>query len=285
MKAVKAVRPVKGSIESGRFRVPYRVYGDAPRALIGVSGALQTMAVWAAFVRRFSQDFTCVIFDMPGIGRSEILSGGARVTVEEQVEVVRDLIAATAPGKPVSLAGSSWGTVVAVAHAALYPSEVQQLLIGSFGMKPNDTMMGVIERADALYQSGKWEEGADLIIEVFGQQINPQYRRSVVAQFAELSQANADAFHEHCKNIISIGRLENVLDLRDITARTMIVNGADDTILDLNDMHEAAELIADCQTVLVEGAGHFLHFEKPEILELYAEFLNQKPAAVTATAG
>lgn len=74
-------------------------------------------------------------------------------------------------------------------------------------------------------------------------------------------------------NIATTSRLEDLLDLSRITAQTLIINGADDTIIDLDDMHKAAEMIPNCETILVENAGHFLHFEQPELLELYAEFM------------
>jgi pimeloyl-ACP methyl ester carboxylesterase len=101
------MKTAKGILESGRFRVPYRRYGDHPDILLCVSGILQTMAVWRAVAKRFSRHFSVIIFDMPGVGRSEILSGGAHVTVEEQLEVVHALLEHAAPPGEVALAGSS----------------------------------------------------------------------------------------------------------------------------------------------------------------------------------
>ena len=34
----------------------------------------------------------------------------------------------------------------------------------------------------------------------------------------------------------------------------------------------ADSAIPDCELVIVEGAGHFLHFERPEIMKLYHTF-------------
>ncbi len=238
------------------------------------------MAVWSGFVKRFNEDFTCIIFDMPGIGRSEILSGGNKITVEEQVEVLHGLVQETCPEQELTLAGSSWGTVITVAYAAMFPDAVQHMLIGSFGLKPNETMLEVVSKAQSLYDKGNWERGADLIIEIFGQQINPAYRRSIQNQFRSLSKANAEAIYHHCNNIASVGRLEDLIDMRHIKARTLIVNGADDTILDLEDMYVAGALIPNCETLLIKDAGHFLHFERPDLLELYAVFLANETACM-----
>ena len=66
------MKTVKGVVEQSRFRVPYRCYGDQENVLLCVSGALQTMAVWRTVARRFSSNFTVIVFDMPGVGRGEM---------------------------------------------------------------------------------------------------------------------------------------------------------------------------------------------------------------------
>ena len=58
------MRPIKGEIEVGRFSVPFRKYGTSDNLILCVSGALQTMAVWSMFVRKFAVDFSVVIYDL-----------------------------------------------------------------------------------------------------------------------------------------------------------------------------------------------------------------------------
>ena len=267
------MRTVKGTLELGRFEIPYRQYGEHSNLLMCVSGALQTMAIWRSMVKRFADDFTVVIFDMPGIGRSSIRSGSAHVTVQEQLETLDALIRRTHPGGELTLAGCSWGTAIAAAYAALRPDAVQHLVLSSFGMKPNAVMEDIVKRALALYHQGDYARGADLILEMFGGQIGDSYRRQIVTQFEQLNDAHAEAFYEHCNNILKLGRLDEVIDLTRITARTLIVNGARDTIVDLEDMYIAGRLIPNCEVRLVPDAGHFLHFERPELLDDYAAFM------------
>lgn len=272
----------KEVLEHGRFRIPFRRYGDHPNVLICVSGVLQTMAVWRAVAKRFSRHFSVIIFDMPGVGRSEILSGGAHVTVDEQMDVVHALIERAEAVGELTLAGSSWGTAIATAYAVRYPDAVQQLVLSSFGMKPNEEMRRIIEHAQELYDTRNYAAGADLIIRMFGEQIGPTYKRQIESQFAGLSDASAESFHEHCRNILSLGHLEEALDLSRIRARTLIVNGARDRIIDLEDMWLAQRLIPDCQCILVEDVGHFLHFERPEVLDDYEAFMVAPAASAVA---
>lgn len=273
------MKTVKGTLNIGRFEVPYRKYGNNRHLLMCVSGAMQTMAIWRTVVNRFAGSFTVVIFDMPGIGRSEIKSGSAHVTVQEQLETLHALIEETHAGGDVTLAGSSWGTAIATAYAALRPDAVQHLVLSSFGMKPNAGMQDIVRRGLALYHDGEYARGADLILEMFGSQVGESYKRQIIAQFEQLNDAHAEAFAEHCANILKLRRLDDVIDLTQIKARTLIMNGALDTIIDLEDMLIAARLIPNCEVRLIEDVGHFLHFERPELLDVYAEFMLETEAA------
>ncbi len=263
----------KGRLAVGRFDIAYRKYGDHDHTLICVSGALQTMAVWRTMIKRFADHFAVVVFDMPGLGRSEIRSGGAHVTVQEQLDVLHALIEETHSGSELTLAGASWGTAVAAAYAATKPHAVQHLVLSSFGMKPNALMEDIVRRALHLYNLRDYAGGADLILGVFGQQIGGSYRRRIIAQFAGMNDRHAATIAEHCRYMLTLGSFEETIDLSRITARTLIINGAEDTIIELDDMWVAQRLIPRCECRLIDGVGHFLHFERPELLEDYAEMM------------
>ncbi|MCZ6710979.1 MAG: alpha/beta hydrolase [Gammaproteobacteria bacterium] len=275
------MKTVKGILDLDRFEIPYRKYGNSDDMLMCVSGALQTMAIWHTVIRRFTDRFTVVIFDMPGVGRSKIKYGSVHITVQEQLESLHGLIKETHRGGELTLAASSWGTAIASAYASLRPELVQQMVLCSFGLKPNAVMQEIVRRAHLIYQRGDYASGAGLILDMFGGQIGESYKRQIIAQFEQLNKANAEAFCEHCSNILKMGRLDDAIDLTRIKARTLIVNGANDTIIDPEDMYVAQKLIPNCETRMVEGVGHFLHLERPEVLEDYAEFLFAAEPAAT----
>ena len=145
----------KGEVPLGRFIVPYRVYGDAHKTLVCVSGAQQTMAVWKSFVSYFCRDFTVVVFDMPGQGRSETLSGPPAVSLDEQVAALRTIIATTNRNGPVQIAAASWGTIVVAAYASRFPASVDKIILGGFGMRPSKAMSAVIIGAHSAVH---WDE-------------------------------------------------------------------------------------------------------------------------------
>ena len=273
LKEFENMKTLKGFLTVNRFDIRYRKYGENQHTLVCVNGALQSMSIWRTLVRRFFNDFTVITFDMPGIGKSQINSGGAHVTIQEQLEILNTLIEETVPSGELTIAGASWGTAIASAYAATRPESVKNLLLSSFGMKPNHLMETILKKAISLYHDGNYEKGADLIVEGFGTQIGENYKRQIVTQFKRLNEANAKTFYEHCCNILKLRNLEDQVDLNKITARTLILNGAQDTIIDLSDMWEAQRIIPNCECRLISGVGHFLHFERPEILEEYAKFL------------
>lgn len=266
------MKTCKQTLQHERFLIPFRRYGDHADVLLCVGGAMQTMAVWREVIRRFSSSFTVVVFDMPGVGRSKICSGSPQVSLDEQIGVVCALVEHIAPRGALTLAGSSWGTAVATGYAVRYPQAVDQLVLSSFGMQPTPEMRHIIEQAQALYNDRNYAAGADIIIRMFGQEIGPTYKRQIESQFSNLTDESAAAFYEHCCNILMHRHLEDWLDLSRIEARTLIVNGSKDRIIDQRDMWTAAQRIPDCECVLVEGVGHFLHFERPDILDHYVAF-------------
>ena len=72
----------------------------------------------------------------------------------------------------------------------------------------------------------------------------------------------------------SVSNIREIVDLRNIKAKTLIINGEEDTILDLEDINIAATQIPDCETRVVADTGHFLHLEREDILDIYREFLS-----------
>ena len=145
-------------------------------------------------------------------------------------------------------------------------------------MKPNGEMRRIVEHAQELYATRNYAAGAELIIGMFGQQLGSTYKRQIAAQFANLSDASADVFYAHCRNILTLGELQDTVDLSRIRARTLIINGAEDRIIDVDDMWVAERLIPDCECLLVDGVGHFLHFERPDVLDFYEDFMVARAA-------
>lgn len=271
---------VKGELQEGRFVIPYRVYGEADKLLLCVSGAQQTMAVWKPVVSYFSREYSIVVFDSPGQGRSRLLYGPPAITLDEQVDVLHAVIRKTHGYAPLHLAAASWGTIVAAAYAARHPGAVEKMVLASFGVKPSQAMLDVIREGQRLYDQGRGPEIAVLMIQRFGSQIPHTYQRRIIEQFQHMSPEQFQCFYAHCDFVRETGHIDRFVDLQNIKANTLIINGDHDTILDLEDVSFARSLIPNCEVQVVSGAGHFLHFEREDILDVYKEFLARQAPAV-----
>ena len=267
------MKVTKGEIGVGRFVVPYRVYGESHKTIVCVSGAQQTMAVWKSFVTYFCRDFTVVVFDLPGQGRSETLSGPPAVSLDEQVAALGRVIATTNQNGRVHIAAASWGTIVVAAYAARDRAAVDKIILGGFGTKPSKAMSAVIREGQRMYDENKVEAVGRLIVERFGQDIPESYQNRIVDQFRTMQQDKCQAFYAHCDFVEDAADISRFVDLEKIRAKTLIVNGAKDAILDPEDAEAASRRIPDCELQIIPDVGHFLHFERAEILGVYEAFL------------
>lgn len=271
----------KGELNLGRFIVPYRIYGEAKETIVCVSGAKQTMAAWRSFISHFVADYSVVVFDLPGQGRAQILSGNHGISFEEQIDVLHNVINTTNRNGKVILAAASWGTIVSAALAARHPDLIDTLMLGSFGAKPNKVIVEVIREGQRLFNENKTEEIAPLMIRKFAQHIPETQKNQIVAQFSDMSREQFLSFYEHCEFVEKATDIEDFVDLSSIKAKTLIVSGEFDAILDQNDIVEASSRIPDCIYKMIPGAGHFLHWERPDILNTYSAFLSGEVTAPT----
>ena len=279
----------KGRFRTGRFSIPYRCYGRVGPTIVCVNGALQTMAVWLAAVKRFGPDFRFVLFDSPGMARDGIVSGGREVTMDEQVGALYDLVGQRAArDAPVCLVGASWGALVAAMYAARHPEDVNGLILGSFSLKPSPRLMDIMEQACELYARVRQHEGAVLIIDAFGQRLPLAFKRRIAHQFEMLSPEQFESFRHHLQTLVQAGPLTDYVDLGRIRAETLVINGREDDLWTEEDLQAIGRMMPRARIELVPGAGHFLHLEDERIFSRYTAFLNEvarKGKAAPAMAG
>jgi pimeloyl-ACP methyl ester carboxylesterase len=244
-----------------------------PETIVCISGAKQTMAAWRSFIKHFTPHYSVVVFDLPGQGRAEICHGDCAVSFEEQQQVLLDIMEQTRRSTQVTLAAASWGTIVAAAVAASHPEKVDKMILGSFGVSTNDTILNLIQEGQELFNQGRIEEIAPLMINVFGQYVPEAQKRQMVDQFKTMDHNEFMSFYAHCEFVKQSKDIGKFIDLSRIQAKTLVICGEYDAILDHDGIKRASLNIPDCVYKLVPEAGHFLHWEKPAILNTYSDFL------------
>ncbi len=236
------------------------------------------MVVWRSFASYFQKEFRVVIFDLPGQGRAVRLSGNSVVDLDEQVAALHAVIAATRQSGSVSLAAASWGTLVAASYASRFPGTIDKLILGGFGTRKTKLMHSIISEGQAFYAANKTEHVGRLIVDKLASGVSQAQQNRIINQFRNLKIEQCEAFSAQCDFVQSVGSIDGLLDLKTIDAKTLIINGEDDVLLDPVDAQAAAHRIPDCQLRIVPDVGHFLHFEVSDVLDIYRDFLCDFPS-------
>ena len=261
----------------GRFQIPYMVFEGGSQLLVCVNGMQQTMASWRSVVRRFTAErrYSVALFDFPNQGRGRCMFGEPQVSVVEQVRVLESVVDVLSPGAPVALLGGSWGAVVAAAYAARRAPRVTRMVLGSFQARANERLRAVARLGRSLVESGRSAELGELFITTFGMHLPPQRQQRIAAQFATLRPEQFQQMYEHAERLVNADDLDGIADLRRIGAATLIVNGAADPIVDAADA-DTVQRIPRAELRVVPGVGHFLHVERADVIDIYAEFLHRE---------
>jgi pimeloyl-ACP methyl ester carboxylesterase len=267
---------VKGTIDMDRFRIPYRIYENEGPHIICLNGVQQSMAMWHSLVEYYSPYYRIVLFDFPNQGKGKVLSGATLVTLDEQVDILREVMRATGTNNGVSLCTASWGGIVAMAFAARHAGQVKQLCLASLGTKANDLMVETIKKGFAVDPKNR-EKMADILIESFGGNLPENIKNKIVGQFNSMSQEHLDAFYEHGSAVVSKKKLGDLVKFSDIREKTFLIYGEKDTIIDLADVKFLSSQIPNCEVRVIKGAGHFLHMERVDIFDIYADILPVPP--------
>lgn len=264
----------RGEITVGRFLIPYRLFGHGSRFLVCVNAAQQTMAAWRPVVNYFSRDYRLLLFDFPGQGRAQIISGSAVVALDEQVEVLHQVLSAQNTPEKSIVAGASWGGVVVAVFASRFPHLVDKIILASFGIRVSEKLVQAIREGQQLNGDVTGERVADIIVKYFGQHLNEAFKKKMYDQFRNIKREHLENFRAHGQLLETTKHINEVVDLHSIKAQTLIINGEMDTVMDLDDITLAAAQIANCVVKIVPGVGHFLHNESDDVLGIYRAFLS-----------
>jgi pimeloyl-ACP methyl ester carboxylesterase len=263
----------KGVLKTQRFLISYRIYGNSGPQLIFINGVQQSMGMWQTLVSRFAPNYRIVLFDFPEHGKSNIISGPSTVTLDEQVQILLAVMKETGINSDATICAASWGGVIAVAFAVKYPDKAKRLILASLGTKPNKKMVETIKNGAGVAM-GDREEMAQILLKSFGETLPSRIKQNIVNQFRNMREDKVKAFYEHGLFVISSKRLDEVVDLGKIKAKTILINGENDAIIDLDDVKFLASKIPNCELKILKNVGHFLHMESESVIDVYEDIIS-----------
>jgi len=220
-----------------------------------------------------------VFFDHRGQGRS-LRDDPERYTLDENVEDMEALRRHLGLGPIVSL-GTSYGGMVAMAHAARYPEAVSHLALmvtaahGGFIPRAREILAERGTPEQQALTAKVWEGGFEDERELkrYYEVMGPLYARHHDAEAARDGLARAIHSVEPLNRAFRPGGVLRRFDLRPllprITARTLVVSGAHDWICPPEFGEEIHRLMPGSRFVLFEESSHSLRVDEPE--RLFAE--------------
>ncbi len=228
---------------------------DARLAMVLVHGAGENHLVWPASLRRMD-DATVYALDLPGHGKS---GGQGRASVADYVTVLQSFLDALDVQRAV-IAGHSMGGAIAQQFALSYPSRTAGLILVATGARLRvfqAILDGILTDTDAtldLVTRYAWGPNAPEQMVQLGRvqmaQVNPQITAN--------DYAACNAF--------------DVMDrVGQITAPALVLGGTVDQMTPPKYAAFLAEKIREARLAIIEGAGHMVMLEQPELVARHVE--------------
>ena len=232
----------------------YAAHLDAPDAsatpLVLVHGAGGNRYHWPPGLRRLP-GHNVYALDLPGHGKSP---GPGCQSIEAYVQVVYDWAQAL-DLPPFVLAGHSMGGAIAQTFASLHPERLRGMVLVATGARlrvhPN-ILDGIRTDMEAV--------GRLLVEWAYGPRATPSQKRRFVEQF---NMVDEDVMYHDWAAC-------NAFDIRDklpqIDVPTLVVAGSMDQLTPEKYGRYMAENLPNADFALIEGAGHMLTQEQPQLL-------------------
>jgi pimeloyl-ACP methyl ester carboxylesterase len=223
---------------------------DARLAMVLVHGAGENHLVWPASLRRVD-GVTVYALDLPGHGKS---GGQGRASVGDYVTVLLGFLDALGVQRAV-IAGHSMGGAIAQQFALSHPSRTAGLILVATGARLRVAPVildGILTDTDATL---------DLVTRyAWGPNAPEQMVQLGRAQMAEVSPQVVANDYAAC----------NAFDVMDrvgqIAAPTLALGGTADQMTPPKYVAFLAEKIDGARLAMIEGAGHMVMLEQPDLV-------------------
>jgi len=245
-------------IQTSGLEIAYDRVGQGP-PLVFVHGAAEDGRVWRPQLAALADEFTVVAWDEPGSGRSADVP--ADFSLADYASSLAAVIEAVGLG-PAHVAGLSWGSTVVQELYRHHPGLVSTLiLIGAFagwkGSLPADEVAARVEGVRQMLAAPA---------EAFDPTLPGLFAGEPPAEFVPLlEEIAADVRPESLRTQLF---LMAEADQRDLLPRiavpTLLIWGEHDARSPLSVARQFKETVPETELVVIPGAGHVCHLERPE---------------------
>lgn len=267
-------------IEIDGMQVHYRDEGNGfPIVLLhGTAASLQT---WNAWTKELAKNYRVIRMDLPAFG----LTGpnkNADYSIKSYTQFLHQFLTKIKVDK-FYVAGNSLGGNIAWNYAEEHPNEVEKLiLIDASGLPTNKPQPWIFNLARTpilnslfLYITPKFIIRKN-IEQVYAD--DSKITDELITRYHELAlrAGNRQAFIDRAKLDIDVDKNVNFDKLKSIQTPTLIIWGANDNWIPLENGKKMDSLMPNSKLVIIKNSGHVPMEESPaESLSVLKEFLNE----------
>jgi proline iminopeptidase len=274
-------------------RLYYRVEGEGRDTVVVLHGGPSLgLAYLAPDLVPLTRGRVLIHYDQRGIGRSSAVTDPERLSIERHVQDLEALRAHLGLER-LALLGHSWGGMLAARYAAAHPERVERILLLDPMTPARDPLMAMAgaraqeivrarmdeaarARLDSLAATAELADPEDICRERYSL-LTPIFFEDPAA--ATRSRADFCAgTPETLRNrpevdaaiFGSLGEWDVRPAVRHVRSPVLVVRGAEGAI-PREAMEAWAEAFPNARLLTIEGAGHYLHVDRPEAFFAAAE--------------
>lgn len=246
----------------GEIELSYERAGSGPPLLM-IMGMSGTFDHWnAAFLADLRRDFETIVYDHRNIGASS--RPGGPVTIAQLAQDAAGLLAALEL-ESAHVLGISMGGMVAQELALSHPERIRALTLGCTycgGEGSALTSEEVMRRLAEGMMSGDRARALRTGWEV---NVSPEFAadQEAYARFQEIGMRRAVPVEVIMEQMRAITEHDTSARLPEIALPALVIHGALDQMLPVQNGHMIAGLIPDSQLEIFDGVGHLFFWEAP----------------------
>jgi pimeloyl-ACP methyl ester carboxylesterase len=227
-----------------------RDFGVHQQSLIFIHGSGSDHSGWSLQYSKLHKQFNIVAIDLPGHGGSP---GNGEDEVDKYIVWIKKLLDIIKLKNPV-LIGHSLGAAITLKFALHYPQDVKGIIPvgGGIKMPVNPDLLAGLKTNPAAV--------IDLICKF---SLAKENRPKLFDPLKKsLSKANVDALYG---DLSACNKLDLTNDIGKICTPALVLCGTEDKMTPADFSRQIAAGINGAKLCLIEGAGHMVMLEKPEL--------------------
>lgn len=249
----------------------HRISPPKERVLLA-NGVLADTRSWVGQVRAFAKDYSLLLFDFRGQGRSD--KPGHSYSMEGHAADVAGLLDALEI-EQVHWVGVSYGGEIGMMVAARYPQKISSLTVAASVSHVEPPLKNKIDHWIAVARTADPERFfSETVSDIFSERFrarNPQFLETVRRSYSQLD------YHAVVRLLEAFQTLNITSELPQITAPTLVLCGADDSLKPISYSQIIHREIAPSRFMVIPDCGHALTFEKPqEFNQIVLSFLKER---------